>query len=91
MKMSLSQEEIFDLEVRHKTERDKRIADRIKAVLWYNKGWQIKDIATALFISTDRISRHMYRAPWERNQLLILLKTRSTLYLVLDTILFKSF
>jgi hypothetical protein len=33
MKMSLSQEEIFDLEVRHKTERDKRIADRIKAVL----------------------------------------------------------
>jgi hypothetical protein len=33
MKISLSKEAVLALEIRHKTERDKRVADRIKAVL----------------------------------------------------------
>jgi DNA-binding NarL/FixJ family response regulator len=59
MKKFLSQEEIFTLEDRHKTERDKRVADRIKAVLLLHKEWQQKDIAEALLISPDSVSRHI--------------------------------
>ena len=45
--------------VRHKKERDKRIADRIKVVLLYDDGWTIDKIAKALFIDTSTIFRHL--------------------------------
>jgi transposase len=55
----LSTEELRLLELRHKTERDKRIADRIKAVLLFHKGWLHKEIAEALFIRIESVSRHI--------------------------------
>ncbi len=39
MNIWLSTEDLHLLELRHKKERDKRIADRIKAVILLHKGW----------------------------------------------------
>ena len=66
MKLSLTKEDILDLEVRDKTERDKRVADRIKAILLSNEGWKQQDIAKVLLISTDSISRHIAQYLSER-------------------------
>ncbi len=43
----------------HRKERDKRICDRIKAVLLYDKGWSIQKIAEALLLSEDSICDHI--------------------------------
>jgi len=42
----------------HKRERDKRICDRIKAVLLYDKGWSYKRIAEALLITHEAVRQH---------------------------------
>lgn len=55
----LSDEERAQLRLQHKIERDKRICDRIKAVLLYDKGWSIKQIAEALLISEDTIRNYV--------------------------------
>lgn len=55
----LSDEERAQLRLQHKIERDGRIRDRIKAVLLYDKGWSIKQIAEALLISEDTIRNHV--------------------------------
>lgn len=47
------------LKAQHKSERDKRICDRIKAVLLYDKGWSVADIAEALLLSPDAIRDHV--------------------------------
>jgi len=51
----LSTEQKEYLELRHRYEGDKRVADRIKAVLLKNEGWKNKAIAQAL-----RIHAHSY-------------------------------
>lgn len=43
----------------HKKERDKRICDRIKAVLLYDKGWSYQKIAEALLISHEGVRQHV--------------------------------
>jgi transposase len=55
----LSEEERAQLKLQHKIERDKRICDRIKAVLLYDKGWSPKQIAEALLISEDTIRNYV--------------------------------
>ena len=55
----LSDVERVQLRVQHKRERDKRICDRIKAVLLYDKGWSIAAIAEALLISEDATREHI--------------------------------
>jgi transposase len=55
----LSDEEKSQLKAQHKQERDKRICDRIKAVLLYDKGWSLPEIAEALLLSDDAIGRHI--------------------------------
>jgi transposase len=40
-------------------ERDKRICDRIKAVLLFDKGWSIAAIAEVLLLSEDAIHEHI--------------------------------
>jgi transposase len=55
----LSDEERAYLRIQHKKERDKRICDRIKAVLLHDKGWSPKDIAEALLISDDAVRHHI--------------------------------
>ena len=51
MQNFLSQEEREELRAQHKKERDKRICDRIKAVLLHDKGWSYQEIAEALLLS----------------------------------------
>ena len=53
----LSEEEQVTLIKQHKNERDKRIADRIKAVLLSNKGFAYKEIAAILFRSEVQIRK----------------------------------
>lgn len=55
----LSDNERTQLKTQHKKERDGRIRDRIKAVLLYDKGWSIADIAEALLLSEDAIREHI--------------------------------
>jgi len=55
----LSDEERSQLKAQHKKERDKRICDRIKAVLLYDKGWSYQEIAEALLLSDDAIYQHV--------------------------------
>lgn len=55
----LRDEERAQLRLQHKTERDGRIRDRIKAVLLYDKGWSSKQIAEALLVSEDSIRNHI--------------------------------
>ena len=43
----------------HKGERDKRVADRIKAVLLRDEGWTFDAIAEALFISHEGVRQHL--------------------------------
>jgi len=47
----LSEQEKVQLRIRHKKERDKRICDRIKAVLLTDEGWTPQQIAKVLLIS----------------------------------------
>ena len=55
----LNDHEREQLRTQHKTERDKRICDRIKAVLLYDKEWSISAIAEALLISDDAVRDHI--------------------------------
>lgn len=48
-----------ELRARHKLERDRRICDRIKAVLLFDKGWTYEEIAEALLISEGAIRNHI--------------------------------
>lgn len=55
----LTDQERADLRIQHKRERDKRIADRIKAVLLYDDGWTSSQIAKALLISDQAVREHI--------------------------------
>jgi len=55
----LTDKEKAQLKAQHKRERDRRICDRIKAVLLYDKGWSIPAIAEALLLSDDAIRNHI--------------------------------
>jgi len=55
----LSDSERTQLIAQHRRERDKRICDRIKAVLLFDKGWSISAIAEALLLSEDAIREHI--------------------------------
>ena len=59
MRNSLTDYERNNLLAQHKKERDKRICDRIKAVLLYDKGWTLMQIAEALLLSDDAIRQHI--------------------------------
>ncbi len=55
----LSEPERSGLLFQHKTVRDKRVADRIKAVLLRDDGWSNKSIAEALFLSESGVREHL--------------------------------
>jgi len=57
--MFLNDQEREQLKAQHRRERDKRVCDRIKAILLYDKGWSIPTIAEALFLSDDAIRGHV--------------------------------
>lgn len=55
----LSQTERETLQAQHKKERDKRICDRIKAILLCDEGWTIPQIAHILLLSDEAIRQHI--------------------------------
>ena len=59
MRNFLSEKERTVLRNQHKKERDKRICDRIKAVLLYDDGWTLMQIAHALLLTDDAIRKHI--------------------------------
>ncbi len=58
--MNLTVEEIEQLKVRHKTERDGRTRDRIKAILLIHDGYTYEQVAKILLIDDDTVRRHIY-------------------------------
>ena len=56
---TLTDSERVQLRIQHKKERDGRVRDRIKAVLLYDKGWSVSEIAEALLLSDDAIRDHI--------------------------------
>lgn len=59
MEIELSQEEKKELEARHRVERDRRIADRMKAALLSSEGWSLELIAKALRIHQETVRQHL--------------------------------
>lgn len=62
----LSEEQKDYLELRHRYEGDKRVADRIKAVLLKNEGWKNKAIAQALRIHEETV--RYYITDWSSDE-----------------------
>lgn len=54
-KVNLTPEQKIDLEAFHDTSRDKRVCDRIKAVLLRSEGWTTSMIAQALRLHEQRL------------------------------------
>ena len=67
MKQFLSPQEREGLKGQHKRERDKRVCDRIKAVLLFDEGWDYKEISHVLLLSDDAIQETI-RAYIEQQQ-----------------------
>jgi len=55
----LNDKERAQLKLQHKQEHDRRICDRIKAVLLHDKGWSPQQIAEALLISDQAVRNHI--------------------------------
>lgn len=68
MDRRLTAQERADLQKRHKKERDKRICDRIKAVLAYDDGYTYSEIARILLLDDETIRRHI-NAYFSQNKL----------------------
>lgn len=59
MKITLSRKEKIDLEMRHKYTPNRQNADRIKSILLRSEGWSLGDIAQALRLHNDTVSRYV--------------------------------
>lgn len=59
MRKFLTNEERVQLKAQHKKERDGRVRDRIKAILLYDEGWTLMQIANALLITDEAVRRHI--------------------------------
>lgn len=55
----LTELEREQLKRQHKQERDKRICDRIKAILLSDEGWSAEEIARVLLISDQAVRNHL--------------------------------
>ena len=56
---NLSYLEKENLKSQHKNERDKRVCDRIKAVLLYDEGWSYSQIAHILLLNDETVRKHI--------------------------------
>lgn len=59
MKTTLTNTQKLDLETQHRTERDGKMRDRIKAVLLHSEGWTQENIAQALRINPSTVFDHL--------------------------------
>ncbi len=55
----LTEQDREQLKLQHKRERDKRVCDRIKAILLYDEGWTPQQIAKVLLISDQAVRNHV--------------------------------
>ncbi len=55
----LSEEQVFSLRLAHRKERDKRLADRIKAILALNEGFTYEEIKKLLLLDEITMRRYM--------------------------------
>ena len=62
----LSEQEKTQLKRQHKKERDKRVCDRIKAVLLSDEGWTSEQIAKVLLITDQAVRNHIGEYQSER-------------------------
>ncbi len=60
MEIKLTQTQKEQLEANHKSERDGRVRDRIKAVLLSSEGWSNRQIAQALRIHEITVATHLF-------------------------------
>ena len=58
---SLPASELADLRAAHRATREKRDADRIKAVILLARGWSAEDVADALLIDPNTVRNHFKR------------------------------
>ena len=56
---NLTDDQRAQLKAHHRLERDRRICDRIKAVLLRDKGWSWEQIADALLLSEETVRNHI--------------------------------
>ncbi|SET62205.1 Transposase [Thorsellia anophelis DSM 18579] len=59
MYIPLTDKEKSELLHQHAKTRDKRVCDRIKAVIHASNGWSVREISTALLISEASVLRHI--------------------------------
>ena len=59
MNIQLTQEQKIKLETQHKKERDRKVGDRIKAILLSSEGWSQSHIAQALRIHETTVATHI--------------------------------
>lgn len=59
MKNFLTDEKRKELRAAHRKERDRRVADRIKAVILKDQGWPCNKIAVALMLDQETINEHI--------------------------------
>ncbi len=59
MNIHLTEEQKIDLEAQHKQERDRKVGDRIKAILLSSEGWSQSHIAQALRIHETTVATHI--------------------------------
>jgi transposase len=57
--LNLNDEQIAELKAKHKNERDKRVADRIKTVIALNAGHSYAHVAAMLLIDESTVRRHL--------------------------------
>lgn len=60
MKNFLTPLEQNELKTRHRAEKNRRDADRIKAILLSDQGWTYRDIAQALLLDDETIMRYVH-------------------------------
>jgi transposase len=59
MREILTKQQKEELITRHKGERDRRICDRIKAVIMYDEGYSVEEISKVLLLSDEAIRKHL--------------------------------
>ena len=59
MNIELTQEQKIELETQHRQERDRKVGDRIKAILLSSEGWNQSQIAQALRIHETTVATHI--------------------------------
>ena len=68
MNIQLTQGQKIELETQHKKERDRKVGDRIKAILLSSEGWSQSQIAQALRIHETTVATHIKEYLDEKKQ-----------------------